>query len=150
MRSYFRTWLTQYTSYCVLIIICLTVCTQYNPLKDLKNGDFSLVSMGKYRSKTAILKDGGAFKDLVHALREEIEEHKDLLPLITRVHYDPDDSLVYKFKYAALDSISNSIVLRYFARIKNHPIIAGYQIQFIFHVHSRELLDIYTLEVDLE
>ena len=134
----------------IILVIFLTMCQTYNPLERLKQGDFSDVEMGKYRGPTIFLRDGAQYKDIIDKIREAIEQDHDLFPEITRKYYDVPDILVYKFKFAALDTVMDNFVLRYFARIYNHPIIAGYQIQFVFRVDSRRLTRIYTKEVALE
>ena len=134
----------------LLFVFSLTVCQTYNPLKDLKQGDFGIVSVGKYHGTTIFLRDGAQYKSVIDEIRDEIEGNRYLLPKITRLHYDVPGSLVYKFKFAAHDSVMDNFILRYFARIYDHPILAGYQIQFVFNTHSRALLNIYTSEVGLE
>lgn len=96
------------------------------------------------------MRDGAEYKRVVDGFRSEIEKNRALLLMITKEHYDVSGMLFYKFKFAALDSIRTYLILRYFARIYNHPLLAGYQIQFVFNAESRELVKIYTAEVALE
>ncbi len=125
-------------------------CHTHNSFKSLEQGDFSLVFSGKYKEATILLRDGAEYKSVVDGLRTEIEKNPFLLSRITKEHYDVSGTLVYKFKFAALDSVSNYLILRYFARIYNHPLLAGYQVQLVFDAESRELVRIYTAEVSLE
>lgn len=136
--------------YFVIFVLLSVVCQTYDPLKNLKRGDFDIVKMGKYRGRAIFLRDGAQYKKSIDVLRSEIERDGDLLPKITRIHYDVPEILVYKFKFAAFDSMMDNFILRYFARLYDHPILAGYQIQFVFNADSRELVSIFTLEVGLE
>ncbi len=125
-------------------------CHTRNSFKSLEHGDFSLVFSGKYKEATTFLRDGAEYKSVVDGLRTEIGKNPFLLSRITKEHYDVSGALVYKFKFAALDSVSNYLILRYFTRIYNHPLLAGYQVQLVFDAESRELVRIYTAEVPLE
>jgi hypothetical protein len=136
--------------YFVIFVLLSVVCQTYDPLKNLKQGDFDIVKIGKYRGTAIFLRDGAQYKESIDVLRSEIERDGDLLPKITRIHYDVAEILVYKFKFAAFDSVMDNFILRYFARLYDHPILAGYQIQFVFSADSRELVSIFTLEVGLE
>jgi hypothetical protein len=136
--------------YLFVFILLSAVCHTYDPLKNIRQGDFDIVSMGKYRGTITMLRDGAQYKEIIDGLRSEIEQNRDLLPEITRRHYDVPEILVYKFKFAALDSVMANIILRYFARIYDHPILAGYQIQFVFSIDSGALVNIFTSEVGLE
>ncbi|MGB3342208.1 MAG: hypothetical protein WBB37_12105 [bacterium] len=136
--------------YFVVFVLLSAVCQTYDPLKNLKRGDFDIVNMGKYRGTALFLRDGAQYKEIIDVLRSEMERNGDLLPKITRIHYDAPGILVYKFKFAALDSVMDNFILRYFARLYDHPILAGYQIQFVFNADSRELVSIFTFEVGLE
>lgn len=143
-------WTWRFSRYLVLLALLLMVCHVYDPLKELKQGDFDIVEPGKYHGTTIFLRAGTPYKDVADILRHEIEQNRDLLPIITRKHYDVQERLVYEFKFAALDSIRDTLILRYFARIYDHQILAGYQIQFVFKAGSRELVSIFTAEVGLE
>lgn len=145
-----RVWTGRFSKLFVIILLPILACYTYDSFKSLKQGDFSLVFSGKYKKATTLLRDGGEYKGVVDGLRTEIEKNLFLLSRITKEHYDISGTLVYKFKFAALDSISNRLILRYFTRIYNHPLLAGYQVQLVFDAESRELVRIYTAEVPLE
>ncbi len=134
----------------IIGLLPILACHTYDSFRSLKQGDFSLVFSGKYKEATTLLRDGAEYKGVVDRLRTEIEKNLFLLSRITKEHYDISGTLVYKFKFAALDSISNRLILRYFTRIYNHPLLAGYQVQLVFDAESRELVRIYTAEVPLE
>jgi len=138
------------TEYFVIFVLLSAVCQTYDPLKNLKQGDFDIVNMGKYRGTAILLRDGAQYKESIDVLRSEIERNRDLLPKITRIHYNVPEILVYKFKFAAFDSVMDEFILRYFARLYDHSTLAGYQIQFVFNADSRELVSIFTFEVGLE
>ena len=82
-------------------------------------------------------------------LRQDIEKNKDVLDLINQrffaIPHKP-----YRYKFTALDEETNYLVLRYFARIGEHPLYAGYQIQFVFDPQSQTVTRVYTAEVTLE
>jgi len=134
----------------IIALLPMLACQTYNPFKSLNQGDFEIVCPGKYKEATIFLRDGAEYKRVVDGFRSEIEKNRALLLMITKEHYDVSGMLFYKFKFAALDSIRTYLILRYFARIYNHPLLAGYQIQFVFNAESRELIKIYTAEVALE
>lgn len=134
----------------IIGLLSTLACHTYNSFKSLEQGDFSLVFSGRYKEATTFLRDGAEYKSVVDGLRTEIEKNLFLLSKITKEHYDVSGTLVYKFKFAALDNVSNYLILRYFTRIYNHPLLAGYQVQLVFDAESRELVRIYTAEVPLE
>jgi hypothetical protein len=136
--------------YFFIFIFLPIMCRTYDPLKNLKQDDFGIVNKGKYRGTTIFLRDNGQYKQDIDILRSEIRKNHDLLPKITRLHYHVPETLVYEFKFAAFDSLMNNFILRYFARVYDHPTIAGYQIQFVFNADSGELLCVFTSEVALE
>jgi hypothetical protein len=124
-------------------------CGKPDALTSVRNGDFSLVHKDSYRGKLIFLADGREYLQTVDHLRVVIEKNMDIFDLISEKFY-PIPHLGYRFKFAVLDSQNNSLVLRYFARIPEHPLYAGYQIQMVFDVGSRKLKKIYTSEVPLE
>lgn len=140
----------RFTYYSVFFILFSMVCQTYHPLERIKQGDYSVVVMGKYRGTAIFLRDGAQYKNIIDRIRDEIEKDSHLFPEITRHHYDIPELLVYRFKFAAIDTVEDNFILRYFARIYNHPILAGYQIQFVFDTESLRLVHIYTKEVGLE
>jgi len=145
-----RVWTVRFSKLFTIVLLPILACQTYNPFKSLKQGDFEIVCAGKYKEATIFLRDGAEYKRVVDEFRSEIEKNRALLLMITKEHYDVSGMLFYKFKFAALDSIRTYLILRYFARIYNHPLLAGYQIQFVFNAESRELVKIYTAEVALE
>lgn len=145
-----RVWTVRFSKLFIIALLPILACQTYNPFKNLKQGDFDIVVAGKYKEATIFLRDGAEYKRVVDGFRSEIEKNRALLLMITKEHYDVSGMLFYKFKFAALDSIRTYLILRYFARIYNHPLLAGYQIQFVFNAESRELIKIYTAEVALE
>jgi len=124
-------------------------CTKPDALTRIRNGDFSLVHKESYRGRLIFLADGKEYLTTVEHLRGIVENNMDIFDLLSERFY-PIPHLGYRFKYAALDSENNSLVLRYFARIPEHPLYAGYQIQLVFDSGSRRLEKIYTSEVPLE
>lgn len=140
----------KFAKYIISFMLLFTVCRTYHHLESIKKGDYSMVTMGKYQGTMVFLRDAAQYKKVIDEFRGELEQDRHLFPKITRYYYDIPDLLVYKFKFAARDTFMDYFILRYFARIYNHPTLAGYQIQFIFNAGSRRLIDIYTKEVSLE
>lgn len=91
------------------------------------------------------MEQAGAAERL-HAM---VDENMDVLNMISdRFHVI--EHMEYRFKYAAFDVESDELVLRYFARIVEHPLYAGYQIQLVFDGGSRRLKRVFAAEVPLE
>lgn len=108
-----------------------------------------MVYKEEYRGRLVFLGDGREYADVVERLRHMIEENMDVLDQLTKRLY-AEPHLGYRFKYASLDREHAVFMLRYFARIPEHPVYAGYQIQLIFDVESLELLRLHVSEVPLE
>jgi len=133
----------------VVMIAAVLLCTKRDEFDLLHGGDFSIVQKGSYRGHLLFLGDGREHRETVEYLRGVIEQNFEVLDLISKRFYTMHH-LGYKFKYAALDAKAGIMMLRYFARIREHPVFAGYQIQFLFDSRSRRLKSIYTEEVPLE
>lgn len=134
----------------LIFLFLIISCKKRNEFQKIHDGDFSIVDKGTYRGTTIFLRDGGEYKDVVDTFRTEIEAHEDVLPSITRKFFFVLETLIYKFKFVTLDKEKNCFILRYFARTMNHPVYAGYQIQFVFDVDTKNLIQIYTSKVPLE
>jgi hypothetical protein len=134
----------------IVSLFFIIVCVKKNEFQKIKNGDFSIVTMGTYHGKPVYIGQGREYQILVNDFRDEIDRNKEILPMITRKYFLVAETLIYKFKYVAIDKEKNYLILRYFARVMNHPVYAGYQVQFIFDITKRQLVDIYTAEVPLE
>jgi hypothetical protein len=133
----------------IVILVAIVSCTKRDEFDVLHNGDFSIVTKGSYRGRLLFLGDGREHRETVEYLRGLVEQKFEVLNLISARFYTISH-LGYKFKYAALDAEAGIMMLRYFARIIEHPVYAGYQIQFLFDSGSRRLKSIYTEEVPLE
>ena len=133
----------------VVILILFLACGGESGIKAVRAGDYSMVGKGTYRGRLEFHGRGEHLESVVK-LREEIEQDDMvLLDMISdRFHKIPHAP--YNFKFAAVDEVSDRLVIRYFARIIEHPIYAGYQIQFVFSRASGKLLRIFTAEVPLE
>ena len=132
-----------------IVVAAHTCCKRQDELCKIHAGDFSIVYEGKYHGRLKFLAEGREHRELVKDLRMYIERDTSVLSLISdRFYTIPHHG--YRFKFAALDETSDCLVLRYFARIDEHPLYAGYQIQFVFALPSRILKKIFTSEVPLE
>lgn len=125
-------------------------CRQKDVFQKMRDGDFSIVAQDTYRGHAVFLRNAGEFEDVVVELRSEIEKNKDMLPLVTRKFFSVSQELHYKFKLIMFDKEKDYLILRYFARIAEHPLYAGYQIQFVIDIDARRIIKIYTAEVPLE
>lgn len=133
----------------LLVVLLLTSCRQNDVLSRVRAGDFSLVYKGTYRGNLRFLGQGREHETTVQQLRADIEGDKSVMDLISGEFYElPHDE--YHFKYAAIDEERDIMLLRYFARIPEHALYAGYQIQFVFARTPLRLQSIYTSEVPLE
>lgn len=124
-------------------------CRGPGALDAIRDGDFSLVEQGSYAGRLIILTEGMEQFETALRLRLMVEENMDVLDSVSdRCH--TLEHVGYRFKYAAFDAERNALLLRYFARIVEHPLYAGYQIQLRFDADSRRLIRVYTEEVPLE
>jgi hypothetical protein len=136
---------------CGSLLICLSFfyCTKSNVLSNVRAGDFSIVYEDNYRGTLRLLREGGDYHEIIGELRTDIEKDMTVLDTITaRSSAIPHKQ--YKFKYAAVDKDANFLVLRYFARIVEHPVYAGHQIQFVFDITTWKIQKIFVSEVPLE
>jgi hypothetical protein len=134
----------------LVLVAVLCVCGKKNALETVKDGDYSIVEKGTYRGRPVFLRDGGEYKSLVDQFRESIRKHTEVLPGIVNYYFTVYEHLDFKFKFVSLDEEDNVFILRYFARITDHPVFAGYQIQFVFDAGTKGIVKIYTAEVPLE
>ncbi len=134
----------------IFAFLVIIACRHADEFKKIRDGDFDIVEKETYRGTPMYVGQGGDYQDLVTSLRLDIEKNIDLLPLITKNFFSVEYQLSYRFKFAAIDKEKSYLILRYFARIPDHPLYAGYQTQFVFDVHTKKLLKIYTAEVPLE
>jgi hypothetical protein len=133
----------------VLLIGCFSFCRRYDELSNIRRGDFSIVHEGTYHGRLNLLGDGSQYQQLIQDLRGEIERNPEVLDLISERYYKIPHK-PYQFKFAAVDEDSSFLILRYFARIVEHPVYAGYQVQFVHALESRRLIEVFTSEVPLE
>jgi hypothetical protein len=124
-------------------------CGGSSGVSAVRAGDYSIVGRGTYRGQLEFQGDGGDLES-VKKLRTEIEQDEMIILDMISDRFYTIPHAPYEFKFAAIDESSDRLVLRYFARIFEHPIYAGYQIQFVFVHSSGKLLRILTAEVPLE
>ena len=134
----------------IFFVILLVTCKHDPQFKKIRSGNFDIVIKGKYQGRlthSLLTKEN---EETVNSLRASIEKNYDVLQLISEKYFDQHADLLYSFMYAAVDQEKNCLVLRYFARIPDDPIYAGYQIQFVYGISPRRLVQIFTTEVPLE
>ena len=134
----------------VSLLAIFIACPRKNIFEKIINDDWSIVATGRYQGKTIFLPDGGDYKTLVDQIRAEISQHKEVLPMVTTHFFPVYNNLTFKFMYGAFDEEKNYLILRYFARIYEHPVYAGFQIQFVYDVNKKNIVTIYTAEVPFE
>jgi hypothetical protein len=135
----------------IIVFLSLIIfCKQNNEFQKIRDGNFNGVTKGRYAGNATYLPQPLEFERLIERFRNEIETQSDVLPLISKHFFPADEMLSYKFKFIAHDAEKNYLIIRYFARTTNHPLYAGYQIQFVFDIYSKNLIHIYTDEVALE
>jgi hypothetical protein len=133
----------------VSILCSVLLCKRQDVLSRIRSGDFSNVHKGTYRGRLRFLRESSTYHESTKKLRQDIDENEDILILISQRFYTIPHKQ-YRYKFTALDEESNYLVLRYFARIGEHPLYAGYQIQFVFNPQSQTVTEVYTAEVALE
>ncbi|UCG29755.1 MAG: hypothetical protein JSV53_09650 [candidate division WOR-3 bacterium] len=131
------------------VLFVFQLCSKKDELAAIREGDFSIVTRDAYRGHLLFLGDGKEYRETVDYLRGVVKKNFEVLDVISEKFYTMPH-LGYKFKYAALDTENGVMMLRYFARIREHPVYAGYQIQFLFDGDTRVLKGVYTVEVPLE
>jgi hypothetical protein len=109
-----------------------------------------MVQQGRYEHPARFLDEGRGYLDQILEIRRSIEKHIDLMPQIARQYYNVGDDLTFIYKYALLDTVNHCLVLRYFARTHHDPLLAGYQIFFVYDTIARDVTKVYTNEVPLE
>lgn len=134
----------------IMVAISTIGCGRKTLMQRIDDGDLSSVYQGRYRGTTRFLRDGAEYKDIVDVIRAEIEAHEDLLLIMTEKYFPIDELMAYKFKFVLVDETQGELILRYFARLPDHPVFAGCQLQFVYDLDSRQLTKIFTSEVPLE
>ncbi len=122
-------------------------CKQDDEFQKIREGNFDIVLKGRYEGRPIYAEP--TEEETINSLRAHIEKNLDVLQIISDKYFGRS-ILFYNFKFAALDQEKNRLVLRYFARITDDPIYAGYQIQFVYDINSKRLIQIFTCEVPLE
>ncbi len=118
--------------------------------KDLRIGDYTLVEEGTYRGNPRYLQHPGEYEAVVRQCRAQIEKNAGLMPRITEKFFPVDQDLLYQYKFTSIDSVSQCLILRYFARIADDHLYAGYQIQFVYALKQRDFVRVFTSRVPLE
>lgn len=133
-----------------LLALSITACRTASLWTELAAGDYRRVERGRYHGSPQYLPHPGPYEETVNRCRAEIENHHESLASITRSVFPVAESLCFEYKFASVDQDSQAIILRYFARIRDHRVIAGFQIQFVYDLRSTVLRRVLTAEVPLE
>ncbi len=124
-------------------------CAKPDALRSALSGDLRMVYEKPYRGHLTMLYGTEEYSQTIEELRQAVEKEPGVLDQLTAAFFE-EPHREYGFKYAALDRACNLLVLRYFARVVDHPLIAGYQVQLAFDVDSRACRQINVSEVPLE
>lgn len=123
-------------------------------MKGLERGDYSSVKVGRYPHRMEILRPPSQYEAIVQDWRKVIENQPKVMNRIAENFFpegegDPSN-LTFRFHFAGKDGENNRLILRYFAVIRNPFILAGYQVQFVFHLPSEKFAEIYVAQIPLE
>jgi hypothetical protein len=133
-----------------LFIYVLLHCTHQDVFTRTRAGDMNMVTVGTYHGNTIFLKDEGEYATDIVTLRNQIEEHGDVLPMIIHNFFSAPRYLTFEYKFALYDLKKDYLILRYFTRVHGHPTFAGYQVQIVGTRHSHEVVELYVSEVPFE
>ncbi len=87
---------------------------------------------------------------LIRRLRADVEANEQILRKVVRQHIDLKSPLEFSFKYSAIDTSTNILLLRYFAPHPQPVLIAGWQAQLVYSLPHGRLERVYVEEVPLE
>ncbi|MEO0106500.1 MAG: hypothetical protein ABIL70_00410 [candidate division WOR-3 bacterium] len=133
------------------ILLTTTIsCHQRDIWSKIREGNYEIIRKGSYRGKLKYLAQPGEHEATILRFRADIEKNIALFPEITKKFFVITDELKYQYKFTWLDEEKNYLILRYFARIYNHPVYAGYQIQFVIDKKEKQIIQIFITEVPLE
>ena len=136
---------------CTICFLCVLVtCRSVDVFEKIRNDTYDDIHQGTYHGSAVYIRDTGDFESFITDTRSRIEDNSDVLPLVTKKFFSTPESLAFRYKFTAHDVQKGLLILRYFARRPEHPLYAGYQIQFVFEAGTKKLVDVYTAEVPLE
>jgi len=128
----------------------MLMCKSTDVFEHIRNDTYDHIIRGTYEGSAQYIRDGGAFASLIADFRHRVETNTDVLPHIVHTFFPIAEQLTFRYKFTAHDAEAQCLVLRYFARIPEHRLFAGYQIQFVFDIPTEQLIGVYTAEVPLE
>lgn len=132
-------------------VLCVMItCRSVDVFERIRNDTYDHIFCGTYHGSALFTRDGGAFASLIVDFRHRVETNADVLSHIVHRSFSTSEQLVFKYKFTAHDAEKRYLILRYFARIPEHHLFAGYQIQFVFEIPTKKLIEVYTAEVPLE
>jgi hypothetical protein len=113
-------------------------------VSSIKNDDYEIVKVGHYPHATLQIRYG---PDEFGDLRGKIEESSGLFAEVVH-HFYPDEAneMDFRYKYAAIHN--EQTVLRYFARVPESDMYAGYSLQFV--IVNETVEEIYLFKTPLE
>jgi len=125
-------------------------CREDDTFGELKRGDYHLVVAGDYDGTADYIGPGANFEKTVADYRRLIEEHIDMLSVITRHDFPSAAPLRFEFKMVLWDRERDYLILRYYAPFFHNSIYAGYQLFIVCEAKRKRLVRIYSSEVPLE
>ncbi len=108
------------------------------------------VDSGRYPGTLRLLSSGHQLSVKAGPLRADVESHERILRVLVRDRISAKSPLEFHFMYVGLDSVSNRLVLRYFARAGDQREFAGWQVQIVYTLPSLRLERAYVEAVPLE
>lgn len=113
-------------------------------VESIRNGDYKIVKLGKYPlARVEIKYDPNEFIKL----RKELEKESELFNKIV-MHFYPEErhNLNFEYKYGATHN--GQTILRFFSRLPDPDLYAGYSIQFV--IEEGVVKEIYLFKTPLE
>jgi len=126
-----------------MLIFFLVLSCHEDIKKSITADDFRIVMPGKYPGFTVPYHE----TELTKGLRKALDQ--DILNLIAQRVYPESGDLEYRYMSTRFDEKSQNLIIRYFGKIKEDSVLAGYQIQFVFK-NKKDLFLVCVAPVPLE
>ncbi|HIE06282.1 MAG TPA: hypothetical protein EYP58_05720 [bacterium (Candidatus Stahlbacteria)] len=128
----------------ITLLILVTSCRKN--LKDtIVKDDFKIAMPGNYPGWTIPCQETSFSEEF----RKTFDDDQRLLNLIVQRVFPQAGDLEYRYTSIRKDEENNRSIIRYFGKITGDPVIAGYQIQFVFDARN-QLISVCVSAVPLE
>lgn len=98
--------------------------------------DFAVVRPGRYPGYTIPFGES----EIMKGWKSRFDDDQQLLNLVVQRVYPLLGDLHYRYTSTRFDRENNRTVVRYFGRVVDDPVIAGYQIQFVFDAKNKLIM----------